>query len=258
MRIFAAVLTVLSLSTFRASAADAPAAPAAAMPAASVPEAAAPAASTDVAAVAAPKSSGMTEDQKTLYALGLALGRNITVFQLKPAELKFVEKGIEDQMKGATPKVDLKTYGPKIDALARERKAKQAAVEKAKAKAFLAKAETEKGAVKTETGLIYLSEADGTGTSPKAEDTVKVSYRGTFTDGKVFDESKEPVTFPLNHVIPCWTEGVQKMKPGGKAKLVCPSSIAYGDQGQGPIPGGATLVFEVQLVGIEKPGADAK
>jgi FKBP-type peptidyl-prolyl cis-trans isomerase FkpA len=120
---------------------------------------------------------------------------------------------------------------------------------------FLAKAAAEPGAVKTPTGLIYSEMKPGTGASPRASQTVKVHYRGTLIDGKEFDSSYKrnmPIEFPLNGVIPCWTEGVQRMKVGGKSKLVCPSSIAYGDSGRPPvIPGGATLVFEVELLGIQ-------
>jgi len=123
---------------------------------------------------------------------------------------------------------------------------------------FLAKAAAVKGAKKTASGLVYLSIKEGKGPSPKATDTVKVHYHGTLTNGKVFDSSvqrKEPATFPLNGVIPCWTEGLQLMKVGGKSKLVCPAEIAYGDRGAPPIiPPGATLVFEVQLLAIENPG----
>src|SRR5207247_817126 len=99
---------------------------------------------------------------------------------------------------------------------------------------------------------------EGTGPNPQATDKVKVHYHGTLENGTVFDSSvdrKQPAEFGLNQVIPCWTEGVQKIKVGGKAKLVCPSSIAYGDQGRPPtIPGGATLVFEVELLSIESGG----
>jgi FKBP-type peptidyl-prolyl cis-trans isomerase FkpA len=112
----------------------------------------------------------------------------------------------------------------------------------------------EPGAVRSSTGVIFIPVTAGTGASPKADSTVKVHYHGTLRDGTVFDSSVqrgEPISFPLNGVIPCWTEGVQKMKVGGKAKLVCPSETAYGDRGQGPIPGGAALMFEVQLLGIE-------
>ncbi len=108
--------------------------------------------------------------------------------------------------------------------------------------------------VTTASGLIYETLKERTGDSPKATDTVKVHYRGTFPDGKEFDSSYsrgQPAEFPLNRVIPCWTEGVQRMKVGGKAKLVCPPEIAYGPRGAGGvIPPNATLHFEVELLGI--------
>ena len=120
--------------------------------------------------------------------------------------------------------------------------------------AAIAKASKEKGAVVTPSGLVYLSLKDGTGASPSATDTVKVHYRGTLPDGKEFDSSYKrnaPAEFPLNRVIPCWTEGVQRMKIGGKAKLTCPSAIAYGERGAGDaIPPNATLLFEVELISI--------
>ena len=112
----------------------------------------------------------------------------------------------------------------------------------------------EAGAVVTPSGLVYLSIKDGTGANPAASDKVKVHYRGTFPDGKEFDSSYKrgtPIEFPLNGVIPCWTEGVQRMKVGGKAKLTCPPAIAYGARGAGGvIPPNATLLFEVELLGI--------
>ena len=120
-------------------------------------------------------------------------------------------------------------------------------------KAFLDQAAAEPGAIKTASGLVYRVITAGSGASPKATDTVKVHYRGTLTNGKEFDSSygHAPAEFPLNRVIPCWTEGVQLMKVGGKSRLVCPSNIAYGDAGAPPdIPGGATLVFEIELLGI--------
>ena len=104
-------------------------------------------------------------------------------------------------------------------------------------------------------GLVFQSITEGKGASPSASDVVKVHYRGTFPDGKEFDSSYkrgEPTEFPLNRVIPCWTEGVQKMKPGGKAKLTCPPSIAYGSRGAGGvIPPNATLMFDVELLGVK-------
>ena len=126
-------------------------------------------------------------------------------------------------------------------------------------KAALDKAAAEKGAKRTASGIVITKLKEGTGPSPKATDTVKVHYHGTLPDGKVFDSSvqrNEPATFPLNGVIPCWTEGVQIMKVGGKSKLVCPAALAYGDRGAPPDIGpGATLIFEVELLGIEKPAA---
>ena len=123
-------------------------------------------------------------------------------------------------------------------------------------KAYLEKAAAEPGAVRTPSGLVYRELKAGDGASPQATDVVKVHYRGTLVDGTEFDSSykrNEPATFPLNQVIPCWTEGVQKMKVGGKSQLVCPAAIAYGDVGSPPtIPGGATLVFEIELLGITK------
>ena len=121
-------------------------------------------------------------------------------------------------------------------------------------KAYLEKAAAEQGAVKTDSGLVYRDLRVGSGGSPKASDTVTVNYRGTLVDGTEFDSSykrNEPASFPLSQVIPCWTEGVQKMKVGGKAQLVCPASIAYGAGGSPPtIPPGATLIFEVELLRI--------
>jgi FKBP-type peptidyl-prolyl cis-trans isomerase FkpA len=112
----------------------------------------------------------------------------------------------------------------------------------------------EAGAVVSPSGLVYRSLKDGTGASPAASDTVKVHYRGTFLDGREFDSSYkrgEPIEFPLSGVIKCWTEGVQRMKVGGKAKLTCPAGIAYGERGAGGvIPANTTLQFEVELLGI--------
>ena len=120
--------------------------------------------------------------------------------------------------------------------------------------AAAAAAAKEKGAIVTSSGLVYLSLKEGSGPSPQATQTVKVHYRGTFPDGKEFDSSykrNEPTSFPLNRVIPCWTEGVQRMKVGGKAKLTCPASIAYGAAGAGGvIPPNATLQFDIELLAI--------
>ena len=127
---------------------------------------------------------------------------------------------------------------------------------RAQADPALAAAAKEAGAVVTPSGLVYRSIKEGSGASPTAADTVKVHYRGTFPDGREFDSSykrNETAQFPLGGVIPCWTEGVQKMKVGGKARLTCPASIGYGARGAGgTIPPNATLHFEVELLDIAK------
>jgi FKBP-type peptidyl-prolyl cis-trans isomerase FkpA/FKBP-type peptidyl-prolyl cis-trans isomerase FklB len=201
-----------------------------------------------------------TEDQKTIYALGLAVAQNLEQFTLSAAELDLIVAGIRDGLAGAG-KVDPMAYRPKIQQLAQARAQAVAEVERKESAAFLEKFGKEKGAEKTASGLIYIPLKAGTGDAPKATDTVKVHYTGTLRDGSTFDSSVErgqPATFPLNRVIPCWTEGLRKMKVGGKATLVCPSGIAYGDRGSPPkIKGGATLVFEVELLGIEAPTAPA-
>jgi FKBP-type peptidyl-prolyl cis-trans isomerase FkpA len=129
------------------------------------------------------------------------------------------------------------------------------AKEKAKGKEYADKAAAARGAVRTASGLVYRDLKVGAGASPKASDYVTVHYRGTLINGTEFDSSykrNQPAGFPLSGVIACWTEGVQKMKIGGKAQLVCPSDIAYKDEGRPPqIPGGATLVFEVELISIK-------
>ena len=206
-------------------------------------------------------AADMTEDQKTLYAIGLALGQQASVFSLTPAELEFVKKGLSDSVAGAKPVVELDTMRPKIQQLLMARQA--AAGEKAAAagKVLLDKAAAEKGAVKTPSGLVYLSLREGKGASPTMNDMVKVNYRGTLPDGKEFDSSykrNQPAEFPLGGVIKCWGEGVAKMKVGGKAKLTCPPAIAYGDKGAGGvIPPNATLTFEVELLSIANPAAAA-
>ncbi|HEY5622697.1 MAG TPA: FKBP-type peptidyl-prolyl cis-trans isomerase [Gammaproteobacteria bacterium] len=195
-----------------------------------------------------------TDEDRTLYALGIALGTNVQPFALSAEELSIVEAGIRDSVLGNEPQVDMNVYGPQLQAFAQSRAGARAAAEKDASDAFLAEMAQESGAEVSATGVIYIPMTAGTGASPTAANTVRVHYHGTLRDGTVFDSSVdrgEPISFPLTGVIPCWTEGVQKMMVGGKSTLVCPSDTAYGDAGQGPIPGGAALVFEVELLGIE-------
>jgi FKBP-type peptidyl-prolyl cis-trans isomerase FkpA len=197
---------------------------------------------------AAPQS----EDEKAFYALGIALSQNVNGFELTPAEMELIKQGFSDGATGKAGSFDPQPYYPKLQEIQRTRSA-------AAAKAYLDKAAAEKGAKKTASGLVITTLKEGKGASPKATDQVKVHYHGTLPNGKVFDSSvvrKEPAEFGLDGVIPCWTEGVQLMKVGGKSKLVCPAAIAYGDRGAPPnIPPGATLVFEVELLDIVKKPA---
>lgn len=194
------------------------------------------------------------DDQKTLYALGLAISQSLGPFSLSEAELDMVKNGMTDGVLKRTPKVDLQTFGPKIQQLQQARAAVVAESEKKAGAAFLAKAASEKGATKTESGIVITPLKPGSGAAPKATDTVKVHYHGTLIDGTVFDSSVkrgEPATFPLNQVIKCWTEGVQHIKVGGKSRLVCPSDLAYGERGSPPvIKPGSTLIFDVELLDI--------
>jgi FKBP-type peptidyl-prolyl cis-trans isomerase FkpA len=192
-----------------------------------------------------PAAGLTTDDQKAIYAICLTIYGQLSQLNLSPAELELVKRALSDAAAGK-PAVELKTWGPKIDPILKARAGKVSA-------AFLAKAAAEPGAIKTPSGLIYKEIRPGTGASPLAADTVKVNYRGTFINGKEFDSSyarNEPAEFALNAVVRCWTEGVQKMKAGGKAQLVCPSDIAYGDQGRPGIPGGSTLIFEIELLSV--------
>ena len=207
---------------------------------------------------ATPASTGelKTDEEKTLYAMGVMLGSNVKPMALTAEQITILSRGLTDSATGKTPLVDPQSMATQIQEFARARAAAGAVAEKKKSEDFIAEAAKAPGAVKTETGMVYQVLKPGSGDKPKATDTVKVHYTGTLIDGTVFDSSVQrgqPAEFPLNGVIPCWTQGLQLMQTGEKAKLICPSDLAYGDQGRSPrIPGGATLVFEVELLEIKK------
>lgn len=195
-----------------------------------------------------PGGEPKTDDQRTVYAVGVSVGRDLQMLDLSPEEIAVLKRGIDDALTQKPTLVDMDKAGPRIQELARSRQARAN-------EAYLEKATKAPGATKLPSGVIYREVKVGTGPNPKATDTVKVHYRGTLVSGEEFDSSikrGEPAEFPLNGVIPCWTEGMQKMKVGGKAELVCPSKTAYGERPpQGArIPPNAVLRFEVELLGI--------
>ena len=211
--------------------------------------------------ISACSSEPKTEEQKAFYALGVQINEQLLIFNLSPEELKYVQQGMSDAAAGKKLAAEPEANMQKLGLLAQTRMVRTSEKQKELSKPFLEKAAAEKGAQKTASGLIYTEIKAGTGAQPKPTNTVKVHYVGTLIDGKEFDSSvkrSQPVEFPLNQVVPCWTEGVGMMKVGGKAKLVCPSDIAYGDKGRPPvIPGGATLIFEVELLDVKAAAAAA-
>ncbi|MDC0706920.1 FKBP-type peptidyl-prolyl cis-trans isomerase [Stigmatella sp. ncwal1] len=189
-----------------------------------------------------------SDDAKTIYAFGYNMGQGLEIFGLSAAEFEIFQRALIEGNAGTPPAVEVDQYAPRLQALARTRQAKVGEI-------VLEKAAQEKGAVKLPSGVVYKELKAGTGPSPKATDTVSVHYRGTLTNGEEFDSSikrNQPAEFPLNGVIKCWTEGVQKMKVGTKAKLTCPTKTAYADRPPtgSKIPPNAVLEFEVELLGI--------
>jgi FKBP-type peptidyl-prolyl cis-trans isomerase FkpA len=189
-----------------------------------------------------------TEDQKAIYALGAMSGRQIRIFDLSPEELDIYEAGLRAAQQGEPLLVE-NSYGPQLQQLARTRSAAAAA-------SFLNRAAQEEGAVKTASGFVYKSLLEGSGASPERTDTVSVNYRGTMIDGREVDSSPagQVRSFRPGDAIPCWTEALQMMKPGGKARLVCPPELAYGDAGlpSRGVSGPVTLIFEIELVAVKE------
>jgi len=209
-------------------------------------------------ATAEPKS----DEEKTFYALGLMLAMRgqLSQLTLSPTELSMLEAGIADEALGHTPKLDVYSWQPKIQTLANERvkayRTATSATEKKKGKAYLETIAAKPGVRKTGTGLLMETIAEGSGAGPSPSESVRVKYTGKTVDGKVFDSSEMhggTSTFRMQQLAKCWQEGLQFMKPGGKAKLYCPSDLAYGDEGHGSsILPGMTLVFDLELIEVVK------
>ncbi|MCH8083851.1 MAG: FKBP-type peptidyl-prolyl cis-trans isomerase [Myxococcales bacterium] len=194
-----------------------------------------------------------TEDDKIFYSIGLMAGMRFADFKLTDAEFEWVARGVADAAMGREALANPRDHMAAIQAVHAARVARANAGELAASAEFLEKEAAMEGAVQSESGLIMRVLVAGEGEQPGPTDEVKVHYHGTFRDGTVFDSSVDrdtPAQFPLEHVIPCWQEAIQQMKVGGKSRIVCPPSIAYGSRGKGSIPGDAALAFDVELLEI--------
>lgn len=208
-----------------------------------------------------------TPAAKLSYALGVQVGSSLRKLRTQ-LEIEVFLQAVSDIYGGKKPLLTAEETGRIIMDFAR--KQREAAAQERNATArknkeegakFLAENAKKKGVKTTGSGLQYMVLAKGEGPKPKATDTVKVHYRGTLIGGREFDSSYKrgaPATFALNRVVKGWTEGIQLMNVGGKYKLFMPSDLAYGDQGTGPIPPGAALIFEVELLGVEQQSAPQK
>ena len=194
-----------------------------------------------------------TDDDKIFYSIGMMAGMRMAEFGLTEAEFEWVARGVADAALGREALANPQDHMAAIQQVYTARVTRANEGERAAAEEFLAQEAAAEGAVQSESGMIRQILVEGEGAQPEPTDEVKVHYHGTLRDGTVFDSSVdrgEPAQFPLNRVIPCWTEAVTQMKVGGKSRIVCPASIAYGSRGMGEIPGDAALVFEVELLEI--------
>jgi len=219
------------------------------------PPAPTPAAGVKPRAAAGAKAPA-TDADRTLYVMGVALARTFQNLDLSPAELAVLKEGLSDAGAGRPLKVSPEAWGPKIPAFTKARLAKVADEERARSAAYTERIAAEPGTLRQPSGFLYRELKAGGGASPSPGSKVLLKYTGTLVDGTVFDSSARegrPVVFDLSEVIPCFKDGIPLMKTGGRARLVCPAELAYGDAGLPPkIRPGATLVFDVELVDLVK------
>ncbi len=197
----------------------------------------------------------VSEGDKVYYYVGTLIGKNLSGLELTPEQSEVVIRGVRESLAGTAEQLDDLTYQQKLQEIQIARQRSKSAPEREAASQYVAKMAAQEGAITTDSGLVYLELTAGEGESPTRQSVVRTHYTGTLRDGTVFDSSVDrgqPLEIPLASVIPCWTEGIAMMKVGGKARLTCPPDIAYGDGGSGPIPAGAALTFEVELLGIVK------
>lgn len=212
-------------------------------------------------AVPAPSGSPAQEESDALYALGGWLARDLAGVKLEEKDLKPLQDGLADALLRRPLRVKPRDVGGRVQKLLSDRRAATAAEEKLAGASLLAEAKQQPGARRTTNGVVYQSLVEGRGESPTLTDQVKVHYEGKLRDGSTFDSSYErgkPAVFGMNQVIPCWTEALQLMQPGGKARITCPSDLAYGARGlPGRILPGALLRFELELLELV-PASEAK
>jgi FKBP-type peptidyl-prolyl cis-trans isomerase len=194
-----------------------------------------------------------TDQEKVWYAIGWMAGKGLAEFDPSQAEVAWIARGVADGAQSREALADPEDHMIEVQALYAERSARVNAAEATASAAFLEQEAAAEGAIRFESGLIMREIAAGAGPKPTASDTVRVHYHGTLRDSTVFDSSVDrgqPAEFPLDRVIPCWTEALTLMQVGSKSRIVCPASIAYGSRGMGAIPGDAALAFEVELLAI--------
>jgi FKBP-type peptidyl-prolyl cis-trans isomerase len=226
----------------------------------------APAAAPATPAPAAAPAPTYTDEQLT-EEVGWVVAQKVGLTQLQftPAETAALLKGFTAGVGGKESPFDLQKVGPELETFMQRKQtdyvAKMKAQSQTQAAAFFAKLQDNKNVVTTPSGLRYEIVSPGDPTTPKPTETVKVNYTGTLVDGTVFDSSAQrgqPAEFPLDGVIPGWTEGIQKIGKGGKIKLYVPPELGYGDEGRPGIPPGSTLIFDVELLDIKPtPAAPA-